>query len=359
MTQFKGNSESNTVSARGSVTAENFETAAAANAMASPAAPVIPEALPEVAEKSNSHRMLGGPLAAVVTHYNRDLSLDLGALKENLRYLVDNGIRTGNGSILVGGAAGDFDSLSVQERRTLVETAAAVLSGKVPLIVGAQSTDLRVVIQMAEIADEVGAYAIQVSPPYYHEHSDEDVLRWYRSVADSLRKSGIMVYNTYWHGYNFPLDVLDQVVELERVVSLKWATPSGGFDFENGITRYAKRIALVDNNLTWPLTFLFGGTTFVTLLGTVWPQFATQLYGLFKAGKYRAAAESMEITKFPWMRFKRKVGARTGGESPAVRAALEICGRPGGPSRPPSRDLNQEERSELRDILQRIGAPIA
>jgi len=64
-------------------------------------------------------------------------------------------------------------------------------------------------------------------------------------------------------------------------------------DFENGITRYAKRIAIVDNNLTWPLTFLFGGTTFVTLLGTVWPQFATQLYGLFKAGKYRAAAESM------------------------------------------------------------------
>jgi len=40
-----------------------------------------------------------------------------------------------------------------------------------------------------------------------------------------------------------------------------------------------------------------------------------------------------------------------------VKAALELCGRPGGPSRLPSRALTVAERTELRELLLRIGVP--
>ena len=39
------------------------------------------------------------------------------------------------------------------------------------------------------------------------------------------------------------------------------------------------------------------------------------------------------------------------------KAALDLCGRPGGPSRLPSRALADDERAELRDLLIRIGVP--
>ena len=45
------------------------------------------------------------------------------------------------------------------------------------------------------------------------------------------------------------------------------------------------------------------------------------------------------------------------GDSPVVKAALELCGRPGGPSRLPTRELTSEEKAELREILERIGVP--
>jgi len=40
-----------------------------------------------------------------------------------------------------------------------------------------------------------------------------------------------------------------------------------------------------------------------------------------------------------------------------VKAALELCGRPGGPSRLPIRAVNDAERRELRAALARMGVP--
>jgi dihydrodipicolinate synthase/N-acetylneuraminate lyase len=47
----------------------------------------------------------------------------------------------------------------------------------------------------------------------------------------------------------------------------------------------------------------------------------------------------------------------TGAEGPGVKAALELCGRPGGPSRLPIRAVNDAERRELRSALARMGVP--
>src|SRR5271157_1300821 len=96
--------------------------------------PIAASELPGIAEKSNSRQILCGPMIPLVTNYNRDLSLDLGAYKENLRYLMDHGIRTGQGAFLVAGAGGDFPMLTVQERTVLAQAAAEVTKGKVPLV---------------------------------------------------------------------------------------------------------------------------------------------------------------------------------------------------------------------------------
>ncbi len=48
---------------------------------------------------------------------------------------------------------------------------------------------------------------------------------------------------------------------------------------------------------------------------------------------------------------------RTGSESPVVKAALELCGRPGGPGRLPTRPLSDDERAALRALLARLGVP--
>ena len=58
---------------------------------------------------------------------------------------------------------------------------------------------------------------------------------------------------------------------------------------------------------------------------------------------------------YPWIRFRGKIAGRTSGEAPPIKAALELTGRPGGPSRAPSRELTAEERDELRGLLRELG----
>jgi 4-hydroxy-tetrahydrodipicolinate synthase len=319
----------------------------------------IPSAAPTPGvAKSHPHEMLCGPMIPVVTHYNRDLSLDLGAFKETLQYLMEHGIRNGNGCFLVGGAGGDFPMLSVSERTTLARTAAEVCGKRAPIVLCAQATDERVTLELAQVADDIEAYAIQVSPPYYYHPSDEDVLRLFRKVDSGLKQCGIMVYNTYWEGYNLPFELIDQLVDLDHVVSLKYATPGGGSDFMAGVARYGGKIAVIDNAGMWPVTSMLGGSGFITHLATVWPEHELQIYALTQAGEYKKAMESMRATNWLWEQFRGRIAHETSGEAPVVKCALELCGRPGGPARPPSRALNEEERADLRKVLAKIGAPV-
>jgi 4-hydroxy-tetrahydrodipicolinate synthase len=248
--------------------------------------------------------------------------------------------------------------LSVSERATLARTAAEVSSGRVPIVLCAQATDERVTQEIARVAEDIEAYAIQLSPPYYYHPSDEDVLRLFRKVNASLKKCGIMVYNTYWEGYSLPFEVLDRLVRLDHVVSLKWATPEGGSDFMRGVERYGEQIAVIDNANMWPVTSMLGGSGFITHLATVWPEHDLQIYALTQAGEFKKAMDSMRAIDWPWNEFQGKIGDRTSGEAPTVKCALELCGRRGGPVRPPSRELTEEERSELRRVLAKIGAPV-
>jgi len=314
--------------------------------------------IPSVAEKRSCRGILCGPMIPLVTHYNRDLSLDLGAYRENLQYLMAHGIRTGQGCFLVAGAGGDFPMLTVAERIQLAHTAAAVVGGKAPLVFSVQGTDLRASQELGRVADEIGAYASQAAPPFYFHPSDEDVVHWFGQIDSTLKKSGIMVYNTYWEGYHMPYSVLDQVVNMERVVALKWSTPNGGLDYLRGVARYADRIAIVDNENTWPSTALAGGTGFITHLASIMPQHAVELFKLAQSGKYKETLDSMRAVDWLWEDVRDLIESRTAGEAPTVKASLELCGRPGGPSRPPSREATSEERASLREVLVKIGAPV-
>jgi dihydrodipicolinate synthase/N-acetylneuraminate lyase len=322
------------------------------------AVPIAASEVPGIAEKSNSRQVLCGPMIPLVTHYNRDLSLDLGAYKENLRYLADHGIRTGQGAFLVAGAGGDFPMLTVQERTALAQAAAEVTNGRVPLVLSAQATDLRVSQELGRVAEDLGAYAAQMSPPYYFHPSDDDVVRFYHAASAGLKRSGLMIYNTFWEGYNMSFEVLDMLVDLDRVVSLKWASPNGNLDYLMGVARYGDRIAVIDNTDAWPITAMAGGAGFISHMASIMPEHCVELLKLTQAGKYKEALDSMRAVDWDWERFRGVMAGKTAGEAPTVKASLELCGRPGGPSRPPSRSLTEDERSALRKVLVKIGAPV-
>jgi dihydrodipicolinate synthase/N-acetylneuraminate lyase len=182
-------------------------------------------------------------------------------------------------------------------------------------------------------------------------------LRVFTAVHDATARIAIMIYNTFWEGYHMPLEQLGRLAELPRCVGLKWSTPGGGGEYLRGVARFAERLAVVDNQGLHVMNHLLGGTGYITHLATVWPEHDLEVWRLLEAGDYRAAQDKLSRVNWPWADFRGKMGRRTGAESPVVKAALEICGRPGGPSRLPTRSLSADEKAELRALLKRIGVP--
>ena len=96
---------------------------------------------------------------------DEDLSVDLAAMQRHVRFLINGGIRTGAGVLLVCGAAGDFSTLTFDERVQIAEAVIAEANGQVPVVLGAQTTSTRELVALAQAADRLGAEYIQVSPP--------------------------------------------------------------------------------------------------------------------------------------------------------------------------------------------------
>lgn len=300
---------------------------------------------------------LCGPMIPIITNLKDDLTIDHAAIRENVRYVVERGVVKGDGVLLAAGAGGDFPMLTVQERKDVARTIVEAADGETPVLVGAQDTNPNVMIEMARWAEEIGAYGVQMAAGYYYESSDDDCIRLFQAVHDATSTIALMIYNTHWEGYDMSLDQVAKLAELERCVSLKWSTPEGGGRFLRGVARFAGDLAVVDNQGMHVMTHLLGGTGYITHLCTVWPEHDLSIWKLLQSGEYPAAQEKITNANWPWSDFRSKMWARTGGESAVVKAALELCGRPGGPSRLPTRTLTGEERSELRELLLRIGVP--
>ncbi len=310
--------------------------------------------MPDIA---NIKRTLRGPMIPVITNLNDDLTIDHAAIHENVRFVIDRGVVRGQGVLLAAGAGGDFPMLTLDERKEVAHTIVNAANGQVPVIVGAQDTNPAVSIEMAQWAEEIGADAVQMSVGYYYASSDEDCLRYFQAVHAATTRIGLMIYNTHWEGYNLSLDQVARLAELPRCVSLKWSTPDGGYSYVRGVHRFANRFAVVDNQGLAVMNHLLGGTGFITHLATIWPEHQVEMWQRLEAGDYVAAQRMQTEAKWPWSDFRSKMWDRTAAESPVVKAALELCGRPGGPNRLPTRSLNAEERAELRDLLKRIGVP--
>ena len=301
---------------------------------------------------------LRGPMIPVITNLNDDLSVDHGAIRDNVDYVIDRGVTTGQGVLLAVGAGGDFPMLSIDERKSVSRTIVDAAAGRTPVLVGTQDTNPRVMIELAGYAEQIGAYGIQMSPTFYYRSTDEDCRRVVNAVHEATSRIAIMIYNTPWEGYNLSLDQIARLAELPRCVALKWSTSAGSAEYLRGLHRFSPKLAIVDNAGLHVMNRMLGGTGYITHLATVWPEHDLAVWKLLDSGEYEAAQHRLATANWPWGDFRAKMWDRTGAESPVVKAALELCGRPGGPSRMPTRCLNTDEREELRQILQRIGTPL-
>lgn len=131
-----------------------------------------------------------GIIPPVVTLFDEAGNLDLELNRSYLDKLISQNIH----GILLMGSSGEFSSLTIEERKLYVREMIKHIHGRVKVMVGVGHTALKEVLELTSYAEELGADGVLVVSPYYWKLSDEQLYRFYSTVASNTELP-VFIYN--------------------------------------------------------------------------------------------------------------------------------------------------------------------
>lgn len=132
----------------------------------------------------------GEVITAMITPFNKDLSIDYKALEKLVNHLIE----TGSDAILVAGTTGETPTLSHEEEVELFKFVKKVVNGRVKIIMGAGSNSTQTAVESSKRAKELGADAILTVVPYYNKPSQKGMYEHFSAIAKAVDMP-IILYN--------------------------------------------------------------------------------------------------------------------------------------------------------------------
>ncbi|MGA1135569.1 MAG: dihydrodipicolinate synthase family protein [bacterium] len=301
---------------------------------------------------------LEGLYITIPTLFNDpDMTINEDGIRQHISFLRNNGINRQNAVLLAGGAAGDFSTMSFEER---VRVAGIVkqAAGDIPVAMGAQTTSTMELQRLAQAAEEIGSSFIQVSCPFYFNHTQDDFYEHILAVSRSA-KIGLIIYNTFWTSAEVSFGMVERLIEIPQVVGLKWATKrSVAMEFEDVVQTFSSKLTVIDNDLLFPISHMLGAKAFEVHLCNHWPEWGVKLLATLEAGDYKQVELDMIKEALPYYRLWKKIEQTyTVGDGFVDKLCMELIGLPSSRCRPPTRDIREQYREEARQMLIQCGTP--
>jgi dihydrodipicolinate synthase/N-acetylneuraminate lyase len=309
-------------------------------------------------DPGEARRRLVGCYVTIPTMFrDPDLSIDTDGIRRHVRFLIDGGLTTGNAVLLAGGAAGDFSTMTFDERITVAEAVVDEAAGRVPIAMGGQTTSTGELVRLVRAAERIGAEYVQVSPPFYFEHTEDDFYEHVVAGA-SAGHVGLILYNTFWTSLGMSGRMVERLAEIPNVVGLKWATADiGTMAFEQVVTRFADRFSIIDNQMRYVISHILGARSIEIHVANYWPQWAVGMWQLLEKGDYVHAQRELARVAMPFMALWTEMEAFTSGDGYLDKLCMELVGLPSSRSRPPTRDVRPLFRERAREMLLASGVP--
>jgi dihydrodipicolinate synthase/N-acetylneuraminate lyase len=288
------------------------------------------------------------------------LELDLAATRRNVRFLLENGITEKYGTLLAGGAAGDFSAMTFDERVQVAEAIVEEAGGRLPVAMGAQTTSTIELKRLAKAAAQLGAEFIQVSCPFYFTHTEEDFFEYVAAAAEAA-DIGIIIYNTFWTSAAVSFKTVERLAQIPNVVGLKWATPrTDAMEFEDVVSHFSGRLTIIDNHLLFAMSHMMGARAFEVHLCNYWPEWGIRLIDDLEAGRYVEVQRALVREAMPfyklWVEIEKTY---TSGDGYLDKLCMELVGLDSSRCRPPTRDIRKLYRERCRQMLIDTGVPRA
>jgi dihydrodipicolinate synthase/N-acetylneuraminate lyase len=283
-----------------------------------------------------------GVLVATALPYRDDMSVDLDRYAEHVRWLADNECD----GVCPNGSLGEYQVLTDQERAAVVRTAVEAAPPGFTVMPGVGAYGAREARRWAEQAAEAGAHAIMALPPNSYRGDDRAVLEHYREIA----KAGLPV-----SAYNNPIDTkIDLRPELLAtmhaeglIVSVKEFTGDARRGYQTAELAPGLDV-LIGTDDSVVEVGLAGAKGWVAGFPNALPRVCVELY---KATLAHDLGTALPLYRqlHPLLRWDYRTEFVQ-----AVKLAMDVAGRYGGPSRPPRPPLQAEDEAAVRRITEQL-----
>jgi 4-hydroxy-tetrahydrodipicolinate synthase len=284
-------------------------------------------------------------VVTTVTPFKPTGELDLSAIKQQVRHVIDGGVRV----LIPCGNTGEFSSLSAAEARQVTAETVAAADPETTVIAGVGGPVVTAV-ELAVAAQADGASAIMIHPPAHTFVDRARVADYYRPIIDATNL-GVVLYK---RGENLTDQVIPDLLAHERVIGVKY----GGNDMHS-LAKLVDRVGY--ESCSWvcgtaerwaPYFWLAGARGFTSGLATFAPQEAVALWNALHAGDMLTAAGiRRRLTPFEDLR-EEKASANN---VTAVKEAMQMIGLDSGHVRPPLAPLSDADRQRVRETLLQLG----
>jgi 4-hydroxy-tetrahydrodipicolinate synthase len=289
---------------------------------------------------------------ACPTPFREDGAYDAAAHRELLDFYLGVGVH----GVLINGTTGEWFAQTPDERRRVARTATEHVAGRVPVVVGCTDYTARAVAALARDAMDAGAAGVSSTPPPYSRPYDDEIVAFYRDVAEAVPDAPMMVYN--WpHGTSVEIgpELAVRLVGVETVVALKDSTPDAR-------QFYATTRAVVDRVRVFGQFMSTEGHEQLLAHGGDGTIGGGTLFGAPDPGFWEAhwrrdhdacRAHAARVDRlFPKLWLPGGWGGRYAHYQSQLKALMAMLGQPGGTVRPPRLPLTDPEAlAALREIL--------
>ena len=145
--------------------------------------------------------------------------------------------------------------------------------------------------------------------------------------------------------------------ELKNVVGLKWSTGLGYMAFERAVVRFADRLSVIDNQLSYVTSHMIGARGIELHPTNYWPQWGVRTWELLESGRYVEAQKELIRVVMPFYVVWEEIAKYTSGDGHLDKLCLELVGLGSSRSRPPTRDIRDQFREPVRQMMVQCGVP--
>jgi 4-hydroxy-tetrahydrodipicolinate synthase len=284
-----------------------------------------------------------GVFPAATTQFDAALEVDLTATRGVQKTLLEEGV---HGLVLMG-TVGEGNSLSAEEKRSVLHGAVAVAEGRVPIIAGVSEFTTAAAVRFARDAERIGATGLMVLPAMVYVPTPAELEYHFRAVAAATGLPIMLYNNPPSYRVNIDLATLARLAEVPTIVALKESAPDPR-RFTDLINAFGERFTLfagLDDLVFEAMTL--GAKGWVSGLTNAFPAESLLLYEALRSGDLERA-RSIYRWFMPLLHLDAEHDLVQ-----SIKLAEQIMGRGSERVRPPRLPLAGERRAAVTAMIER------